>query len=444
MPHIAAFISSDFLRTLRHRCFQIRSKVVGDFPTIEVFLHTRDPYSFVLLHCLPRFIARYKVNIQIKWLYALQEDMIPEPILLQQYAYQDGAYLSELYEVPYPNKEQQYFNRGSEQFHLDWTCALQSMASDPDAAAQDNITACCNMLSDLHLGKPAPDMLITDTEQALKHLNLNQSRQMKLGHYSPATLYFCGDWYWGVDRLEHLENRLIKFGFNRHLAHTHTVIFNKTWKTPEKLAGSKKICKVNSEVKIEPIVLYWSARSPYSYLALIRCLQISSNYNVPLDIRPVLPMMMRNMQVPKAKKMYIFHDTKREANKYGIDYGKVADPLGLAVERCYALLDYAKQQGKYLPFLTSFAKGVNSQGIRAETDEGLREIVEDCGLDWLSAKVHLHEESWREITSRNQEEMKRLGLWGVPCVLYKGQVMWGQDRLGRLESLLKSNLKHSR
>ncbi|GAB5380696.1 MAG: hypothetical protein Alis3KO_20280 [Aliiglaciecola sp.] len=370
--------------------------------------------------------------------------MFPEPILLQQYAYQDGAYLSELYEVPYPKKEQQYFNRGSEQFHLDWTCALQSMASDSDAAAQDYITACCNMLSDLHLGKPAPNMLITDTEQALKHLDVNQSRQMKLGHYSPATLYFCGDWYWGVDRIDHLENRLIELGINRHFVEKGNVIFNKTWNPLDKPDCSKNTNKEHSKKKHDPIVLYWSARSPYSYLALIRCLQISSNINVPLDVRPVLPMRMRNMQVPKAKKMYIFHDTKREARKFGIDYGMVADPLGPAVERCYALLNYAKENDKYLPFLTSFAKAVNSQGIRAETDNGLRKIVEDCGLDWQLAKSHLTDESWRETVRCNLEEMKKLGLWGVPCVLYKGQVMWGQDRLGRLESLLKSDIKHSR
>ena len=47
--------------------------------------------------------------------------------------------------------------------------------------------------------------------------------------------------------------------------------------------------------------------------------------------------------VPKSKRMYILYDVNREASALRIPFGKVADPLGRGVERCYALYEYAKK-----------------------------------------------------------------------------------------------------
>ena len=37
----------------------------------------------------------------------------------------------------------------------------------------------------------------------------------KLGHYSGAMFYYEGEWYWGVDRLYHLEARLKSLGADK-------------------------------------------------------------------------------------------------------------------------------------------------------------------------------------------------------------------------------------
>ena len=187
--------------------------------------------------------------------------------------------------------------------------------------------------------------------------------------------------------------------------------------------------------------MYWSARSPYSYLGIIRAVQLSEHYQIPLEIKPVLPMMMRGMFVPQTKKMYIFHDTKREADKLAIPYGFVGDPLGPAVERCYALLAYAQSQGKYIDFLLSFAKGVNSEGIRAETDKGMKKIVERSGLNWQQAKPLLNQSGWKARVDQNLEEMMQQGCWGVPSFCYQQHRFWGQDRLGIIENLIQQQLQ---
>jgi 2-hydroxychromene-2-carboxylate isomerase len=178
----------------------------------------------------------------------------------------------------------------------------------------------------------------------------------------------------------------------------------------------KDFCQhlVNEYVRakgVQPLILYWSARDPYSYIGSERAVKLAKHYQIPLEIKPVLPMMMRHMNVPKAKVMYIFLDTKREANKLGIDYGFVADPLGAAVEKCYALIAYARSENKLQAFLLSFARAVNAEGIRTETDTGLERIVTRCGLNWLLAKELLSGESWQIEVQYNLAEMLKLGCW---------------------------------
>ncbi len=41
-----------------------------------------------------------------------------------------------------------------------------------------------------------------------KQLSNNREQQRRQGHYASAMLHYAGEWYWGVDRLGHLAERL--------------------------------------------------------------------------------------------------------------------------------------------------------------------------------------------------------------------------------------------
>lgn len=127
----------------------------------------------------------------------------------------------------------------------------------------------------------------------------------------------------------------------------------------------------------------------------------------------------------------------------GLPYGFVADPLRSAVERCYALFEYATEKNKRDEFLLSFAYGVNSEGIRAETDAGLKHIVERCGLDWLQAKSLLANSDWKTWAQHNLDEMYAIGCWGVPSFRYENQAFWGQDRICFIEHAIIQDLTNS-
>ncbi|MEP6133352.1 DsbA family protein, partial [Marinobacter sp.] len=117
------------------------------------------------------------------------------------------------------------------------------------------------------------------------------------------------------------------------------------------------------------------------------------------------------------------------ANKLGIPYGFVADPLGSGVERCYALFEYARSLGRETDYMLTYARAVNAEGIRSETNAGLKVIVERAGLDWQKAKALLNDQSWRGWVEDNRKAMYDCGLWGVPSFRYGAVSCWGQDRL---------------
>jgi hypothetical protein len=84
--------------------------------------------------------------------------------------------------------------------------------------------------------------------------------------------------------------------------------------------------------------VFWSMRSPYSYLALNRLVWLNSNYNVNVNIRPVLPVAVRSTKGGKGKAGGLFGitykvpdsvwDTRRQGKFLGVPFNfPVPDPI---------------------------------------------------------------------------------------------------------------------
>ena len=253
----------------------------------------------------------------------------------------------------------------------------------------------------------------------------------RLGHYLGATLCHAGEWYWGVDRLGDLEMRLKALGcgggsLDRPLASRPELKFVET---------------VRAAVPDSPALeMFLSFRSPYTYLAMERVLALADHYGVALRLRFVLPMVMRGLPVPAAKRNYILRDCKREADHLGLPFGSVCDPVGRPVERGLAILNGAIAIGAGPAFASSFLRGVFAEAIDAGSDRGLRQLVERAGLDWQQARVWLADESWRDVAEDNRRSMFADELWGVPSFRFGDLATWGQDRLWLIEQAIIENL----
>jgi 2-hydroxychromene-2-carboxylate isomerase len=428
-PYVFQLITNPRLQQLKRKRAEKRRMRKKQPHLVTVYLRINDPYSYALLQVLKSLQDRYPLEYDFRTVLNLQPDMYPAPELWEKNAFNDGTYLAGLYELQFPEKRPpssperdamlsaQLLHWELQPGYLDNALSLFHAYWQHDSAKLDAII----------------DPAITGHVECYQHhLQANENLLKTNGHYLSAMLHYGGEWYWGLDRLEHLERRLNAMNLGQ--TSDTTIKFDRGYRNFCKQAGSEiKPQPASSNSNNKAIELYWSIRSPYSYLGLVRARQLSEHYQVPLVVKPVLPMVMRRMQVPRTKGFYIIRDAKREADKYGIDFGFVSDPLGKGVERCYALYEFAQASGKGVEFLEGYARGVWSEGIRSDTDAGLLQLVERAGLDWQQARHLVDDDSWRLWAQQNLADMYANDLWGVPSFVYGETTVFGQDRLDCIE-----------
>jgi 2-hydroxychromene-2-carboxylate isomerase len=250
----------------------------------------------------------------------------------------------------------------------------------------------------------------------------------KLGHYLGGMLHYGGEWYWGIDRLHFLEDRLTALGARCSEGAREKIYVQPSSPRADAATGG------GGEIHY-----YLSFRSPYTYIAAERAKSLADAYGLELKLRFVLPMVMRGLPVPPAKRNYITLDAAREARCVGVPFGRVADPVGRPVERGYSLLPWAIEQGRGFAYCLSFMKSVWSQGIDAGSDGGMRRIVEAAGLSWQAARPLVGNDEWRAQAEANRLELMSLGLWGVPGFRFNDVSAWGQDRLWVIEDAIRNS-----
>jgi len=436
-PYAARLISSDQILNLKRHLFEVKRKLLAKPHQVDVYLRIDDPYSYLLVQVLAEFEARFEIEIHCKTIKHLQEDMYPEVEMWHTNGFFDAGQLAHLYDLQWPQKapikSSAIISRGTE-------CLLQLEAAFNGQSINWQLLKTVfegYWFSQAEKFELSKEFELIDSLSMGRQLEANEMTLREKGHYMSAMLNYEGEWYWGLDRLDHLEQRLFSLGLGKD--RNDEVYFNKTYVD---LYQSKPLSKPDDRLK--KLTLFFSIRSPYSHIGLEQAMKLAQHYQLELEVKPVLPMIMRGLSVPNTKKMYIFHDTKREAQKLGIDYGFVADPLGKGVERCYTLFIYAQSLGCEQQYLLNYAQAVNAQGIHSDTDAGLKSIVERSGMEWEKAQEILAQPeantAWQEWAENNRQQMVALGSWGVPTFQYDDLVLWGQDRAGLIENRIKANL----
>lgn len=388
---------------------------------VEYFHQAGDPYSDLMAQILPDFVRRYEIALKVHIVAPPPDWAAPDRARLNAYARQDAERLAQRAGL-------QFSDPGEQPSEPDLQAASAALIAANEAGSfLQHSSGIGRQLWTGQIDASAPD----DPVALAAKLNEAANDRNDKGHYLGATMFYGGEWYWGIDRLHYLESRLQALGAATDPS--STPIFAPP-AVPDPGARSGRGPRPE---------LHWylSFRSPYTGIVADRIKALADAYGADLKLRYVLPMVMRGMQVPRMKGFYIMSDTVREAERLGIPFGNSCDPVGRPVERGYAILHKAIEQDKGFQFARSFLSGVWAEGIDAGTDRGLRIITERAGLSWDEMAPLLAQDHWRAVEDINQAEMFRYGVWGVPSFRVGDVTAWGQDRLWVIEDALKAHVE---
>lgn len=431
-PRLSATLTSSKLRDLRRSGLEAWRRL-GRYPhQVSVWLRADDPYAYLLLQTLATFEVDFGLRISLRVLGAGHADTTPEPERLRQFSGQDATRLARWHGLDAPVHWQASAGAIAHAERALLTLELSNTEASVMEPAREVLRA-------LWQQPEVPEAAI-DAATAT-HLQGNAEQQRQLGHYASAMLHYAGEWYWGIDRLDHLSRRLtgLKLGsasaqWSTHLD-GHFLVSE-----PERLADLRAL-----DVELD---VYFSYRSPYSYLALSRVRALAEHYGMVLRLKPVLPMVMRGLPVPSIKRVYILLDSKREADVLDLGFGRICDPVGAGVEHClavtHALLE--KQSAvAALDFAESACAAIWQEGRDLSHLPEVYACALRAGITADVVDAALAVSTWRTEVEANRVALFHLGLWGVPSfdLRLDGVSLcntWGQDRLWALEDALNDAL----
>lgn len=197
--------------------------------------------------------------------------------------------------------------------------------------------------------------------------------------------------------------------------------------------------------------IYWSFRSPYSYLAIDRLALIVRDYDIPHEFRFVRPLAMREPTFFERNRPqwlpYLFKDVLRESARLGVRFAPPRpDPIAMnmgtgKVEPSQPLMDVLMGLGiaaeETAKAGLSFARSVSHRiwGGTENWHEGghLAEAAAEAGLDLAALERWARENPERigAVIARN-EEAQMAQHWGVPLMVLDDEPFFGQDRLDSL------------
>ncbi|MBT8389341.1 MAG: 2-hydroxychromene-2-carboxylate isomerase [Altererythrobacter sp.] len=194
--------------------------------------------------------------------------------------------------------------------------------------------------------------------------------------------------------------------------------------------------------------LFFSFRSPYSYLSIGRYRELSETHNVDIALRPVYPIAIRDPDILFTNPMqgrYIFIDSARSAQMLGIPYRwprpdpvvqdmmtrKVAEDQPY-IYRLTRMGQAAQKRGKGIAFADEVSKIIWSGEVdNWHEGDHMAKAVKLAGLDLdeLDAEETSQAEALDAEIAANQDALAAAGHWGVPTLVFAGEPFFGQDRI---------------
>ncbi|QLC24278.1 2-hydroxychromene-2-carboxylate isomerase [Parasphingopyxis algicola] len=194
--------------------------------------------------------------------------------------------------------------------------------------------------------------------------------------------------------------------------------------------------------------LYWSFRSPYSYLATRRYRALTESHDIDIALRPVYPLAIREPDFFERNHpnwlRYTLVDVMRLSQFLKIPMAPPRpDPIvqdmatrKIAEDQPYAyrltrLGQAAARRGKGLAFADEVSQIIWGGTENWHEGDHLKDAAARASLDLaeLDAETLAEPDALDAEIAANQEALEAAGHWGVPTLVFEGEPFFGQDRI---------------
>ncbi|MCR5878148.1 2-hydroxychromene-2-carboxylate isomerase [Phenylobacterium sp. J367] len=197
------------------------------------------------------------------------------------------------------------------------------------------------------------------------------------------------------------------------------------------------------------VEVFWSFRSPYSYLAAPRLAAMAAEYDAEFRVRPVYPLAVRVDGFFKRQDrrwpLYVARDCFRIAQMHGLPFGPPRpDPIVMDfatgevaanqpyIRRLTHLGQAAVEAGRGLPFIVEVSRLIWGGEVQGwDQGDHLAQATARAGLDLagLEAIAAADGERLEAAIQASHDRLEAVGHWGVPTMVFRDEPFFGQDRL---------------
>jgi len=199
--------------------------------------------------------------------------------------------------------------------------------------------------------------------------------------------------------------------------------------------------------------LYWSFRSPYSYLVTPRLVELERDHDVMANVRVVYPIAIRQPEFFANNDplwlSYFMRDIGRSADFVGLPFRWASpDPVEMElatrsypakqpyIHRLTHLGVAATERGRGLAFLDEVSRVIWGGAVMDwHLGDHLARAAERAGLDLaeMDAAVAADTARYAAIVEANQAAQRLGGHYGVPLMVFEGEPFFGQYRFDQLK-----------
>ncbi len=199
--------------------------------------------------------------------------------------------------------------------------------------------------------------------------------------------------------------------------------------------------------------LFWSFRSPYSYLIVHKLVALERDFDVRGEIRPVYPLAIRTPEFFDSRDPlwtpYLMMDIRREAAFLGLPIRwPRPDPVQMDpatrsfrkdqpyIHRLTRLGVAAAERGRGLAYLREVSHLIWCGDVdNWHEGDHLDRAAERAGLDPAELKAAVDAEGLRleTVIEASQVAQREAGHWGVPMISFNGEPFFGQDRFDQFK-----------